>query len=340
MKKLPVHEAVGQALFHDLTAITAEGFKGPRFSRGHVITAEDIPTLLDMGKGHVYVGAPREDEVHEDEAAQALAKALCGESIRFEGPSEGKFLFAAEANGLFCVDTQALQAINSVEDYTVALRPNHSPVQAGEKLGGARIIPLVTKRKNMEEAVALAQGSAPVLSVRPYRPLKCGLVITGDEVFYGRIPDLFEPVMRRKVQAFGGVFLGAAKAPDQLSAIQEAIAGFLAQGAELVLLTGGMSVDPDDLTPTAIRATGAQVITQGVPMQPGNMLMLASLPSTTLMGVPGGALQGKTTAVDVFLPRIFAGVPPSAQEVARQGKNGFCLGCAQCHYPVCYFGFV
>lgn len=339
MKKLRVEDAVGHTICHDMTAILANGFKGVRFPRGHVITASDIPALLDIGKTHVYVWDPQADEVHEDDAARAIAEAIAGENIALAGPAEGKFQLTAQCDGLYCVHTQALRDINAVPDYTVVSRPNHSPVKTGEKLAGARIVPLVTLRANVQSAVSIARQSAPVLRVRPYRPLRVGLVITGSEVYHGRIADRFEPLLREKLAPYGAQVLGARKAPDDLHAIGQALDAFLAEGAQLVLLTGGMSVDPDDLTPTAIRQTGAHIVTQGVPMQPGNMLMIAYRDSVTLVGVPGGALHSRTTSLDVFLPRIFVGDTISSGEIARLGEGGFCMGCKECHYPICYFGF-
>ena len=338
MKKIPVEQAVGQTLCHDMTAILPNGFKGVRFKRGHVITEEDVPALLDIGKSHIFVWEPEADEVHEDDAAQALTEAICGPNLRYSGPSEGKFLITSAIRGLFCVNSEALRAINSVPDYTVACRPGHTVVSEGEKLSGARIIPLVTKRENVEKAVAIARENYPVFSVKPFLPLKAGVIITGSEVYYGRIQDRFEPIMRDKLASYGAEILGVTKCPDDLSMIRAAIDRFLSEGAQLILLTGGMSVDPDDLTPTAIRQSGAQLVTQGVPMQPGNMLTMAYAGDTMLIGVPGASMHSKVTSLDIFLPRIFAGERICRDDIAILGEGGFCMGCKVCHYPLCSFG--
>ena len=223
-------------------------------------------------------------------------------------------------------------------DYTVACLPNHMKVTKGQKLCGLRIVPLVTKRQNVEEAVRLAKENFPLFSVLPYRPIKCGVVITGSEVYYGRIQDKFQPIMERKLAEFGADVLGYIKCPDELQMILDAISEFRTRGAGLILLTGGMSVDPDDLTPTAIRTTGAEIITQGVPMQPGNMLTMAYLGDTMLIGVPGASMHSKTTSLEVFLPRIFAGVKITKEEIPGYGEGGLCMGCAECRWPRCYFG--
>ncbi len=338
MRKIKVEDAVGETLCHDMTAILENGFKGVKFKRGHVITREDIPALLDIGKSHIFVWEPEADEVHEDDAARAVTEAVCGPNLRYTGPSEGKMLICSAIDGLFCINREGLRSINSVEDFTIACLPNYTRVTGGQKLSGARIVPLVTKRKNVERAVAIAGEYSPVFSVLPFRPLKCGVIITGSEVYYGRIRDLFEPIMRNKLESYGARLLGVVKCPDDLEMILAAIRGFLSDGAELILLTGGMSVDPDDVTPLAIRSCGATLVTQGVPMQPGNMLTMAYLGNAMLIGVPGASMHAPVTSLDVFLPRVFAGVAITREEIAGYGEGGFCMGCGECSYPMCRFG--
>lgn len=338
MKKIRVEDAVGQTLCHDMTAILADGFKGVKFRRGHVIAPEDIPALLDMGKSHIFVWEPDADEVHEDDAAIALTRAMCGEGVTISGPSEGKMGVSSQRDGLFLADQEALRAINLVPDYTVACIPNHMAVKKGAKLAGARIVPLVTRREHVDRAVSIAQEHFPIFSVIPFRPLKTGVIITGSEVYYGRIRDQFQPIMTRKLEALGAQLLGFTKCPDDLAAINAALEGFKARGAQLILLTGGMSVDPDDLTPSAIRGKADRLITQGVPMQPGNMLTIAWWGETALVGVPGASMHSPVTSLDVFLPRIFAGVEITPEEIAGYGLGGLCMNCPQCHWPVCYFG--
>jgi len=336
MKKIRVEDAVGHALIHDMTGILENGKKGVVFTRGHTIRHEDLPALLDIGKRHIFVWEADAGEVHEDDAALIAAEAVCGAGVTYDGaPSEGKVLMYAAMRGLFCADKDMLRAVNEVGDYTIASLPSYTDVDEGQKLGGIRIVPLVTKRENVDAVVKLAAGGK-VFSVLPYRKLKCGVIITGSEVFTGRIPDKFEPIMRQKLDKYGAEILGVVKCPDDLGDILAAIAGFEADGAELILLTGGMSVDPDDLTPTAIRESGAEVITQGVPMQPGNMLTIAKKGGLTLIGVPGASMHSPVTSLDVFLPRVFAGA--DLGEFASLGLGGFCSGCAECTYPRCYFG--
>jgi len=338
MRKITVENAIGETLCHDMTGIS-DGKKGVIFSRGHIITHEDIPRLLDIGKSHVFVWDISADEVHENDASLTVARAVCGDGVSHDDePSEGKVLMYAQRRGLFRLNRNALKELNSIDDYTIACLPNFTDVSEGAKLGGIRIVPLVTNRKNMEDAVSVAENNFPVFDVLPYAKLKCGVIITGSEVYYGRIDDKFEPIMRKKLDFFDAEILGVTKCPDELDTIQKAIADFTAQGAKLILLTGGMSVDPDDLTPTAIRNSGAHIVTQGVPMQPGNMLMIAYLGETTLVGVPGASMHSPVTSLDVFLPRIFAGLKIETEDVPKLGEGGFCSACTTCTYPRCYFG--
>lgn len=337
MRKLKVEEAVGQTLCHDMTAILDDGFKGVKFQRGHVIRQEDVTELKKIGKDHIYVWEPEADEVHEDDAALALTEVLCGEGVVHSGPSEGKMTVRAARRGLFVLNREGLRAVNRVADYTVATLPGEYAVEEGQSVAGARIVPLVTKRANVEEAVGIARQYAPILQVLPYRTLKSGVIITGNEVYYGRIQDAFEPIMREKLAFYGAEILDVVKCPDDLERIVSAIEALCEQGAELILLTGGMSVDPDDLTPTAMR-TCAEPVFQGVPMQPGNMLTIAVKDKVTLIGVPGASMHSKTTSLEVVLPRIFAGLPVTKEDVQAGGEGGLCMNCKVCAYPRCYFG--
>lgn len=338
MKKIRIEDAVGQTLCHDLTGIS-DGRKGVMFTRGYVIKQEDIPRLLDIGKSHVFIWEPGAGEIHEDDAALAAADAVSGPGITADkAPSEGKVLMYAGTRGLFRVNRAALRKINSIGDYTIACLPDMTDVRQGAKLGGIRIVPLVTKRENVDSLINTAKENYPVFTVAPYKKLRCGVIITGSEIYHGRIEDKFEPVMRRKMAKFDADFLGVIKCPDDLDMILEAISGYKERGAELILLTGGMSVDPDDLTPTAIRTCGARLITQGVPMQPGNMLTIADLDGTTLIGVPGASMHSPVTSLDIFLPRVFAGLEITTDDIPGLGAGGFCSGCKECTYPRCYFG--
>jgi len=314
-----VHDAIGETLFHDMTAIRADGFKGVQFARGHVVQAADIPLLLDMGKSHVFVGELSPDQVHEEDAGLVGAVALAGSGISYGAPREGRYTLTAAQDGLFVVDSKRLLALNRIPDFTAATRPSLTRVTAGEQVAGVRIVPLVTDREHAAKVEALGSG---ILKVLPFLPLNLACIITGSEVAQGRIPDRFEPILREKAAQYGGKMLGIKKCSDDAAAIVSTAQRFLDLGADLLLFTGGMSVDPDDVTPRAIRQTGATVIAQGVPVQPGNMLMLAYLGDATLIGVPGAAMHHKITSLDLILPRVFAGVRVSQDDLLSLGEGG------------------
>lgn len=340
MKKVNTQDAVGMVLCHDITAVK-EGFKGRAFQRGHVITQEDVPALLDLGKKHIYIWEENAGEIHEEDAALRMAAMAQVEGGHYSQPSEGKVTLTADTDGLFRLNRPLLEQLNSIGDITISALPDHYPVKAGAKLASARIVPLVTQESQIIEAERLCRESeTPLFRLLPYRKgVKAGIIVTGSEVFSGRIKDRFEPVIREKLGAFDAEILGCIFCDDDLAMLSGAVQQHLDHGADIVVMTGGMSVDPDDLTPTAIRATGAQVVTRGVPSQPGNMFMLAYLGHTAIMGVPGAAIHSKITVLDVVLPQIFTGEPLTRRDFVRMGAGGLCQGCGKdCRWPNCTFG--
>lgn len=325
MKKIAVEEAIGQELLHDLTAILEGGFKGVRFKRGHRIEAEDIPVLLSMGKEHVYIAEPGDDFVHEEDAAKRVLDLAVGDFIEVTGPSEGKFNLLAACDGCFLVDEEGLYAINATEDYSFATIMNKVPVKKGDLLAGARIIPLLTSEDRVREAEGLADRYFPIFQVLPYRPMKVGMVITGSEIYKGRIKDAFEPILRKKLEAYGAEVQEAIICPDDGEMIEEAILAQEKRGAGLVLITGGMSVDPDDMTPDIIKKLSDRLIFHGLPVQPGNMLTIGQRGETYLIGVPGASMHSKLTSLDLFLPRIFSGLEIRREESIRLGLGGLSI---------------
>ena len=336
MKKVEVENAVGMTLCHDITAMF-DGFKGALFKRGHVIQAEDIPRLLDIGKKHVFIWEENAGELHEEDCALRLAAMAPVEGAHYEGPSEGKMLLKADIRGQFRLDKELLQRINSIGDITITALPDHYPVEVGARLASMRIVPLVTKEKRIIRAETLCRGRK-LMDLRPYLPRKTGVIITGSEVYSGRIQDKFEPVVRKKLANYPGEIIGVKLCDDDLSMIVDAAKGFLAAGADFLIFTGGMSVDPDDLTPSAIRLLGAEIVTHGVPSQPGNMTLVAYLGDCAILGVPGAAISLPTTMFDVLLPQIYTGDRLTKQELINLGEGGLCQQCKVCHFPNCSFG--
>lgn len=337
MKKIKVEDAVGLPLCHDITAMRT-GFKGAEFKRGHIVTEEDIPRLLNIGKRTVFVWEESAGEIHEEDAARRLSAMAPVELAHYTAPSEGKVLLLADGRGMFRVDTALLHELNSIGDVTITTLPDHYPVEPGARLASMRIVPLVTKEEQIIRAEELCAGKK-LLDLRPYRPMKVGVVITGSEVYNGRIKDMFEPVVRAKMTKYPAQIISVSICDDSLEMIVSAARAQLEQGANLLIFTGGMSVDPDDLTPSAVRALGAEVITHGLPSQPGNMTLVAYLDNAAVLGVPGAAISLPTTVFDVLLPQIFTGDRLTKQDLISLGDGGLCQMCkGGCHYPNCTFG--
>ena len=336
MKKIPVEQAVGMTLCHDITKMV-DGFKGAAFRRGHVIREEDIEELLNIGKKTVFVWEENAGEIHEEDCALRMAAMAPVQGAHYTAPSEGTVLLMADTRGMLRVDTELLREINSIGDITISTLPDHYPVESGARLASMRIVPLVTKEEQIIAAERLC-AQRKLLDLRPYAHKKIGVIITGSEVYSGRIKDKFEPVVRRKMESYPAEILGVTICDDDLDMIINSAKGYLAKGADFLIFTGGMSVDPDDLTPTAIRRLGAQVVSHGVPSQPGNMTLVAYLSDVAILGVPGAAISLPTTIFDVLLPQIFTGDKLTKDDLIRLGDGGLCQMCRACHFPNCTFG--
>lgn len=336
MKKIQVEHAIGMELCHDITEMR-DGFKGAVFKRGHIIREEDIPKLLDVGKRTVFVWEENAGELHEEDCARRMAAMAPVEGAHYTEPSEGKVLLMADTRGLFRVDRELLRELNSIGDITISTLPDHYPVEAGARLASMRIVPLVTKEEQILQAERLC-AERKLLDLRPYQSKKIGVIITGSEVYSGRIKDKFEPVVRAKMKQYPAEIVGVTICDDNLDMIVSAAKAHLDKGADFLIFTGGMSVDPDDLTPTAVRQLGADIVTHGVPSQPGNMTLVAYLGDVPVLGVPGAAISLPTTIFDVLLPQIFAGQRITKAELIGLGDGGLCQMCKSCHWPNCTFG--
>jgi len=339
LNKIKLEEAVGTRLAHDITEIRPGEFKGAAFHRGHAVCNEDLCRLQKMGKNHLYVIDLDEDEIHEDQAAAILAAALAGEGIIWKDePREGKIKLLAEKDGLFRVDTAALAAFNMVDEVMCATLHNHTIVKKGDLVAATRAIPLIMKRTPIERAAAIARQNGAMLSIRPIRKAKVGLIITGSEVFNGLIEDRFAPVLSQKVKALGSEVAGVSFVPDEPDMIRKAIRSHLDRGCDLLMLSGGMSVDPDDVTRLGIRSAGAVEMHYGAAVLPGAMFLVAYLGDVPLLGVPACGLFHRTTVLDLMLPRILAGEKIGKAELAFLGHGGLCKDCEKCVYPHCPFG--
>lgn len=350
MRLVRTEDAVGHVLCHDMTQIIPEGsegaprFKGPRFRKGHVVTAEDVPVLISMGKLNLYVWELEPGMVHEDDAARRMAALCTGPGTAAAGePSEGKINIRATTDGVLLVDSARLLAVNSVEEVMVATRRGGFAVREGDLLAGTRVIPLVISEERLAQAEAAA-GGEPLLRVEPFSLRTAAVVATGSEVASGLIEDRFTPVMVDKLAAYGIETVMRSTPGDERESVVAAIDEARAAGVDLILCTGGMSVDPDDNTPGAIRAAGARVVSYGAPVLPGAMLLVGYLDDAAggrpvpVLGVPGCAMYNKATVLDLVLPRVAAGVELRREDLVALGEGGLCLGCAECTFPHCPFG--
>jgi molybdenum cofactor synthesis domain-containing protein len=339
LKKIKLKDAVGTKLAHDITEIRPGEFKGPAFLKGHTVCDDDLCHLQKLGKNHLYQIDLAEDEIHENEAAAVLAAGLAGEGIVWQDePREGKIKLLAEKDGLFMVNTTSLAAFNMVDEVMCATLHNHTLVKAGELVAATRAIPLIMKRAPIERAAAIAQQNGATLSVKTLRPAKVGLVITGNEVYHGLIEDRFAPVLSEKVTALKSTVEALAFAPDDPEIISNAIRTQLERGCDLLLLSGGMSVDPDDVTRKGIRLAGAKEMHYGSAVLPGAMFLVAYIGDVPLLGVPACGLYHRITVLDLVLPRILAGEKIGKAELALLGHGGLCKDCDECVYPHCPFG--
>ena len=340
MKLIKTEDAVGSVLCHDLTQIIKGVTKDAVFRKGHIVQPGDIPVLLSIGKEHLYVWEADENMLHENDAARILC-AICKNANMHESEvKEGKIELSATCEGLFKVDSKRLQLVNSFGQMMIATRHGNTPVKKGDKLAGTRIIPLVIEKEKMYSIQELC-GEEPILKLLPYKLKKAAVIATGSEIFTGRIKDTFTPVIEEKLAEYGVEVVFKQVLGDDPEAVTAAIKSAIEEkGAELVCCTGGMSVDPDDRTPLAIKNTGAQIISYGAPVLPGAMFLLAyyGVNKVPIMGLPGCVMYSKRTIFDLVLPRVIACDYVTAEELAQLGEGGLCLNCTVCTYPACGFG--
>lgn len=343
-KTIPVHQAVGTVLAHDITEIRPGEFKGCAFKKGHIIREEDVCHLQRLGKEHLFVLHLSEDEMHEDDAAYAIANALmgCGVAIEDE-PREGKISIIAEHDGLLKIDKEALLAINMLGEVMCATLHDNTVVKKGQPVAGTRAIPLIVKKDVIDQVVSIAEearhaGGTGVIAVKKIRKPRAGVVITGNEVYHGRVKDAFAPIITKKIEEVGGDLVGVYYAPDNKAFIVDRLKELLNAGADLLITTGGMSVDPDDVTRFAIGELGATNLIYGSAVLPGAMFLVASISGVPVLGIPACGMYAKTTVFDLVLPRLLAGEIVGRRELAELGHGGLCMKCSVCRYPVCPFG--
>ena len=338
MKLIKTEEAVGHVLCHDLTQIIRDQYKDARFRKGHVVAEADIPVLLSMGKEHLYVWEMTPGMLHENDAAERLYALCANTNMDRSEVKEGKIELKAACDGLFRVNSERLIAVNTVEDIMIATRKGGTAVRKGDKLAGMRVIPLIIPEEKLQ-AAEQAAGDAPLLELRPWVRKTAAIVATGSEVKKGLIQDTFTPVVKGKLAAYGIETISVAYSGDGVENVANAVTEARKTGSDVILCTGGMSVDPDDNTPGGIKQSGAQIVTYGAPVLPGAMFLLGYYDDgTPVMGLPGCVMYAGATIFDLVLPFVAADVPVTRQQIVALGEGGLCLGCKPCHWPACPFG--
>ena len=338
MKQIRIEDSVGCILSHDVTKIVPGEFKGRLFKKGHVIREEDIPKLLDIGKEHIYVWEPKKGQLHENDAALRVKDLVLGQGCYIsEEIKEGKIDFFANTQGIVKINKDLLLKLNLLGEIIVSTIHNNTPVKKGEKIGATRVIPLIIDEKKILEAEKIIKEK--IISVEEIKPKKAVLITTGNEVYKGRIKDAFLPVMKEKLEYYGSEIVKQIILPDNKEMITENILKAIEEDkVDMIICTGGMSVDPDDVTPSAIKDCNGEIVTYGAPVLPGAMFLLAYYKNIPILGVPSCAMYSKRTIFDLVLPRILADEKLSFEDIARFGNGGMCLNCEICSFPHCSFG--
>lgn len=338
MKQIRIEDSVGCILSHDVTKIVPGEFKGRLFKKGHVIREEDIPKLLDIGKEHIYVWEPKKGQLHENDAAIRVKDLVLGQGCYIsEEIKEGKIDFFANTQGIVKINKDLLLKLNLLREIIVSTIHNNTPVKKGEKIGATRVIPLIIDEKKILEAEKIIKEK--IISVEEIKPKKAVLITTGNEVYKGRIKDAFLPVMKEKLEYYGSEIVKQIILPDNKEMITENILKAIEEDkVDMIICTGGMSVDPDDVTPSAIKDCNGEIVTYGAPVLPGAMFLLAYYKNIPILGVPSCAMYSKRTIFDLVLPRILADEKLSFEDIARFGNGGMCLNCEICSFPHCSFG--
>lgn len=337
MRKVKVEEAIGMVLGHDITRIVTGEFKGPLFKKGHIVQAQDIPLLLDTGNDFIYVLELTEGELHEDEAGMRLAQAIAGPGIELTPPEEGKVSLRAKRKGLLRIDIALLEKINSMGDIIISTLHNNTPCKEGTTIAATRVIPLTIAEERIKEAEKRCRDTK-VADILPFQLSKVGVAVTGNEVFYGRIRDSFDEMVGDKIRGYGATILEKVIVPDDSAQIARSLLKLRDMEAEIIITTGGLSIDPGDVTKRGIEEAGAKIISYGSPVLPGAMFLYALLDGIPLLGLPACVFYYQTTIFDLIFPRVLAGDKITHKEIIRMGHGGLCLGCEACRFPVCPFG--
>ncbi len=338
MDKVRVQDAIGMVLCHDLTEIIPGEHKGVAFKKGHIIEEKDIEKLLDIGKRHIYVWNLEEGFVHENDASARMIKAACGEGLSYSEVKEGKIEFKAGVDGVVKINREALYQVNALGDICFATIHGDKRIEAGKLIGGCRVIPLVVEESKLIEFENICKHTGPIVEVKSFPKTRIGIVTTGSEVKEGRITDKFGPVLRDKARETNSEVIGQIFTGDEKEEIVKAIQYYIEQEVDLIEVTGGMSVDPDDMTPSAIKSLGGEFVTYGAPVLPGAMFLLSYVKGIPVVGLPGCVMYVKRSIFDLVVPRILTGERLTREDFIHLAYGGQCVNCPVCTYPDCGFG--
>jgi hypothetical protein len=338
MIKLSIEKAIGKPLAHDITRIIPGKSKGPAFKKGHILNKKDLAVLRVMGKRSVYVFQPKKGYIHEDDAAKVLAEAFQKKWFTLEGPSEGRFNVKARINGLFKIKLNLLTFINQTETIICSTIHQNTVCFEGMTVAATRIIPVAVKESKFWPIVEEIKNKGPLLRLLPFSRKHVGVVVTGEEVFSGRVKDYSLDILSPKIQSLGGIIISHQICPDKKGAISRAIRRMEKDGCDVIITTGGLSVDADDVTLDGIISSGAQLVSYGSPILPGAMFALAYMGNIPVLGIPAALFYHKTTVLDIFLPRAMSEDTITREEIVSLGHGGLCLNCSKCRYPICPFG--
>ena len=338
MRKIRIEHAIGMVLGHDVTQIIPGEYKGPRFKRGHLIREEDIPEFLKIGKEHVYVMDLKPGLIHEDEAALRLGHVFAGRNIDMSGPSEGKVTFQSKISGLLKINLPLLHRINLSGNIILSTLHRYTPCTPGMAVGATRIISLTAPEKQIRRVETWCEKEGPVLEIPPYQKRNVGVIVTGNEIFKSRVQDRFDDRVGKKIDDLGSRVVEKMVVPDDVHQIAQALLEFQNGNVDLIIVTGGLSVDPDDVTRAGIKKAGAKIIFYGTPVLPGAMFLYGMLDGKPILGLPACVFYHRATFFDVIFPRILAGEVLSRREISLLGHGGFCQNCDPCHFPICPFG--
>ncbi len=315
----PIDEAKGAILAHSWRA------NGVNFAKGRVLSDDDVARLRSAGVSSVVAARLDPDDVHEDEAAATLAKALAGEGIEVTAPFTGRCNHFAREAGLAVIDQERIDALNELdESVTVATLPPFARVEPRQMVATVKIIPYAAPRTAVKRAVAVAHSAnQPLVSIAPFKAMKAGLVQTRLPGTRDKVLDKALGTTGKRLTSLGSTLAGERRCAHDASAIAGALKELKGEGCDIFLIAGASAiVDRHDVIPSGIEQAGGKVIHFGMPVDPGNLLLTGEFEGKPVLGLPGCAKSPKYNGFDMVLERLAAGLPVGRSEIVRMGAGG------------------